>query len=58
MVVAGKKKIVAHGVRRSGVSARFDGTSVECEVGKEDVEYFPSSAEGTFVLRLRWKDLH
>ena len=38
-------------VQRSGASARFDGRGVEFEACKEGVLYFPSAAEGLFLLR-------
>ena len=35
-MVAGKEENLAHGVRRSGASAWFDGIGVEDKAGKED----------------------
>ena len=44
--MAGGEEIQSRGVRRSGASARFDGTGVEFEAGHEDGEYSLSAAEG------------
>ena len=45
MGAVGEVEMSSNDVRRSGASARFDGTGVEDEAGEEDTEYFPLLAK-------------